>query len=224
MSVWRPALIVILITGPIALSGCFGIFRAEVPSSFLTEGWKRTDTDGGKRWLGLAAEWATVTYEVRPTPTGAIDNGPYPASLSVMSIETPGRLSREEVVDKLDRQLRANAREAGILIDNASRRSGERNLDSGIRTLYFTYEAEISGSSGLFDPGRAARVIGEVGYDERSKITVVAVGLAQTQGGGAVGGSFTNRLHWARLVADPSGSIEGQTRDDGLIFNVRSHD
>lgn len=204
-----------------AAAGCFGSERAVVPDTYLTGGWKETDSGGGQRWLGLAAEWAHVTYQVSPSRSGTLDDGPYPASLQVMTIDTPGRLDREEVAAKLEEQVLENAQAQGVEIDTGSKVQGERNLASGVRSLFFTYHARIGSGSALFDAGREARVIGEVWYDESARVTVLTVGLAQIQGGGATGGYFVDRTHWEKMVADPRGSIEGANGEDGLIYNIR---
>jgi hypothetical protein len=80
----------------------------------------------------------------------------------------------------------------------------------------------VAGAS-LFTPGRDAKVIGEAWFDERSKITVVVVGLAQTQGAGLTGQQYRDTTHWHRMVADPGATIQSPGSADGLIYNVRSH-
>lgn len=213
--------IFLLLSVPL-FAGCVGFQQAVVPSASLTDGWKKVDEGSGERWFGLGAKWAHVTYQVDPPRSGPFDDGPYPASLQVMSIDTPGRLDREEVSEKLDRQVRENARAQRLDIDNTSKRSGERDLASGVRTIWFTYDARIASGSTLFDAGRQARVIGEVWYDEAAGVTVVSVGLAQIQGGGATGQYFVDETHWGRIVADPRGSIGGFRGDDGMIYRVET--
>ena len=206
----------------VVFAGCVGFEQAVVPSSHLPAGWEEVDSGSGERWLGLAAEWAHVTYAIDP-PRGTFDDGPYPASLQLMTVDTPGRLDRDDVSGKLEAQVRDNAAKQRLEIDEASRRSGERTLESGVRTLWFTYEARISSGSPLFDAGREARILGEVWFDEPVGATVVAVGLAQVQGGGTAGQYFTDRSSWEALVGDPTGSIEGVT-GQGMVYGARMVD
>lgn len=213
-------LCILLLAVPL-LSGCLGFQRAEVPDAYLDDGWKVTDSGGGKRWLGIVAEWAHLTYEVNPSQTGVFDDGPYAAALQVFTVDTPGRMDREEVSSKLDEQIRENAEAQRLTIDQGSKRTGERTLDSGVRTIFFTYEARIQAGSPLFDSGMDARIIGEVWYHEPSGNTVVVVGLAQTQGGGATGRYFDDRSNWEVMVGDPDGSVEGVGHDAGMIYHIR---
>lgn len=207
----------------VGLAGCLDLYVAEVPSQYLTDGWHEADRGSGERWYGLAAQWAHVTYETDPPVQGTFDDGPYPASLSVMTIDTPGKMDTEEVSRKVEQQVQENARKQGLILDNASKRQGERDLASGVRSLYFTYDADVGEDRGLFTPGFAARVIGEVWFDEPEATTVVAVGLAQVEGGSALGPTFRDSTTWQRIVADPKGSIGEARADNGLIYNVRSH-
>lgn len=204
----------------VLLGGCFGSSEAVVPDAFLVAGWEQVDSGGGGSWLGEGARWTYVTYAVDPD-AGA--SGPYPAYLSVLSIDTPQRLDREEVRENLETQVKEDAEEQNVGIDEDSRKSGERNLKSGVRTIWFTYEAEIEGGASLFDSGHKARVVGEVWFDERARITVVVVGLAQVEGSGLIR-TYENHEHWVRIIMDPSGGVEGEARgDDGLIYNIRSN-
>ncbi len=190
-----------------------------VPGEFLVEGWEQVDSGGGGSWLGEGARWTYVTYAVDPD-AGA--RGPYPAYLSVLSIDTPKRLDREEVRENLEEQVKVDAEEQNVDIDEQSRQSGERSLKSGVRSIWFTYEAEIEGGASLFESGHDARVVGEVWWDERERITVVAVGLAQVEGSNLLQ-SFENEEHWVRIIEDPSGGIESSAQGEkGLIYNVRS--
>lgn len=215
-AVWTIALLLAVCV----LAGCFGSSEAVVPAEFLVEGWEQVDSGGGGSWLGEGARWTYVTYAVDPDDSA---EGPYPAYLSVLSIDTPKRLDREEVRENLDQQVREDAEEQNVDIDEDSRRNGERNLKSGVRTIWFTYEAEIEGGASLFESGHDAKVVGEVWWDERERITVVAVGLAQVEGSDLLR-SYDNDEHWVRIIEDPAGGIESAAQgENGLIYNVRSN-
>ncbi len=205
----------------VASAGCFGMFEAHVPSPFLTGGWEQTDSGGGGSWLGEGARWSHVSYEVDP-PRGTFDSGPYPGYLTVLSIDAVMPLDNQEVSGNLDEQVQRDAEEQNVQLDQGSRKSGERNLASGVKTLWFTYRGEAEGG-GLFRSGNEVRVVGEVWPDERSRITVVTVGLSQVEGGFAT--THTDHTNWDRIIADPDGAIESRAEgSQGLIYNVRSHD
>lgn len=217
-------MLIVLVVAASALSGCLDVYVATVPDAVLTGGWEETGRRDGERWAGLSTQWAEVTYKTDPAGGGRFGEGPYPASLSVISVSTGGPSDREKIAANLDAQIRDNAQGQDLALDDASRREGERKTDGGLTTRYFTYHATIGAGSTLFQQGQEARVIGEVWYDEPSRITVIAVGLAQIQGRGALGQSFIDDTNWARIVADPSGTIEDHAATDGLIYNVVSHD
>lgn len=207
----------------VLLSGCFETDPvAVVPSEVLTQGWSEKGRDSGSKWYGLAASWTVIEYRVTPERK-TIDSGPYPASLTLMTIDTTSRLEPSEVRDKLERQIRDNAASQDLMLKDGSRAEGTRTLASGVKTTWFHYDAVIGEDSRLFSPGHEARVIGEVGFDERSKITFVAVGLAQVQGSGPTGQYFRDTTHWEKIVQDPDGTIDGHTGNDGLVWNIRSH-
>lgn len=200
-------------------SGCFGVFRAEVPDDLLTDGWAVADTGGGKRWLGLAAEWKFVLYEFNRTAFG----GPYPASLTVLSLETLGSQDKGELRGALDAQVGEAAKRQGIALHEETRTQGERQVRAGPNTQWFVYEGTSQPSSDLFNPGQDVRVIGEVWNDDEGGISVLAVGIAQTTGQGPTGRVFPSTVSWEKIVEDPSGSIQGMTGGQGLIWNVESH-
>lgn len=169
--------------------------------------------------MGEGVRWSHRTYEVE----GEGATGPYGAYLTVLSIDTIMQLDREEVARDVDRQIREDAEAQNVEIDDASRRTGERGLASGVNSLWFTYRGEAQGDGGLFRSGNEVRIVGEVWPDERSKITVVSVGLAQVEGGNVF--TYEDLTRWHQIIEDPRGNVESAAvGDDGLIYNVRSHD
>lgn len=203
----------------LASSGCFGVFRAEVPDDLLTDGWAVADTGGGKRWLGLAAEWKFVLYEFNRTAFG----GPYPASLTVLSLETLGGQDKGELRNALEAQVGEAAKRQGIALHEDTRVQGERDVRVGPNTQWFVYEGTSQLSSDLFNPGQDVRIIGEVWNDDEGGISVLAVGIAQTTGQGPTGRVFPSTVSWEKIVEDPAGSIQGMAGGQGLIWNVESH-
>lgn len=201
------------------LAGCFGVVRAHVPDAVLSDGWRETDRGGGQRWLGLAAEWEHVVYETNVTGFG----GPYPASLTLLSLEVLGRLSRGELRDALEEQVRDSAERQGIALEQDSEQRGERRTASRLGTQWFTYRGVASPSADLFNPGQSVRILGEVWNDGRSEISVLAVGMAQTTGPGPTGRFFPDLQSWGKIVADPDGTIDGARGTEGLVWNVVSH-
>jgi hypothetical protein len=212
-----------ILLGPVLAAGCFfPLYEAEVPAVYLTDGWDPTGRERGGSWLGEGMRWSQVTYQVVPADD-LLDRGPYPASLMVMSIDTPVPLDTADVIANLEEQVRMNAAAEGVVLREATRRSGDRVLANTVHSTWFTYDARISSESSLFTPGRDAKVHGEAFFDGRSKITVVAVGLAQVQGGTVAGQYHRDDTHWRRIVADPDATIVTPAASDGLVYNVRSH-
>jgi hypothetical protein len=219
----RSSLVPLAVTGLLVVallfSGCFGTYQAHVPEAYLTGGWKEVDSGGGGSWLGEGVRWTHVTYEVE---TQDRERGPFAAYLTVLSVDTIMQLDREEVSRDLDRQIREDAEAQNVRIIDGSRRTGERELASGVKTLWFTYRGEAQGGGGLFRSGNEVRIIGEVWPDERSRLTAVTVGLAQVEGGTIF--TRTDLTNWHKIIMDPRGSVDGAAQgEDGLIYNVRSH-
>jgi hypothetical protein len=215
-----PWVLALLLVASTVVSGCTGVFAAHVEPSVLENGWTEDEDqrDESKSFLGIGYQQATRVYTFDENRV----NGPYPAQLVVVSIRILGGSSRSDLFERLDEAVQNVMEEEGIELDAASRREGDRTLSQGQDSVWFTYKGQAMGGATFFDQGRQIRILGEVFNDDRSSITVLHIGLAQITGSSILTGQ-ENTSQWSKIVGDPSGTIEGYKRNDGLAHNVVAH-
>ncbi len=227
----RPVLVVALLA-TVALAGCFEPYRVHVPAATLeASGLDWNVTKGAVH----GSTFKTKTTETRYVHTPTSDP-PYPGVLQVFSIRGGAR-SLDDLIDVAHDILEDAVAREGIVVNQDLDSEGARTLKSGVKTVWFSHEGRIPSASSdsiLFTGGDdlIVRVLGEVGYDGKSKtalvlFTFVQVGTHSDPGlpGGIGGGEAKDLRTWHEIVGDNKGTVDGATvtGDRGLIWNLRSH-
>ncbi len=169
----------------------------------------------------LAGKVTSTRYSFEPS---ADQEPPFTGVLVVFSIRGLSRLQVEELLARAEDAVERFAVEEGIDLDTGHSSDGTRTTAGGATSQWFTRRGTVQGTSGVFADGESVRILGEAWHDGISRTSVVAVATAQTTREGSLLGlqDVTDMRTWNRLVADPSGNIEGQ-RGDGFVYHVVSH-
>lgn len=178
--------------------GCLSLKEAYIPQHLLTDGWYESlgSEEKGSDILGLN-KWSTKVYK----------NGEV-SYLSVTSLKSLIMQSKEELFKRIERDIKDQADRYGIYIIDGSRISGSREVASGHRTTFILY----NGTKGYHN----YRIIGEIWVCSRSGTSIICMGFSDLSDVYGIYG-------WRKIVADPEGSIEGISGNDGLIYNVVCH-
>jgi hypothetical protein len=155
---------------------------------------------------------------------GQSGDGGYPASLVLTTLKLAPTPSEGQLRDILQDQVKTQSEAAGIALQGQATQ-GSRTLADGHATLFFVFTGKVTGSGPLFTTRDAtAKIVGEVWNCGERGTSVAGVGLAQVSTVQSVGGvplpSQDNVGNWRELVADPKGTIDGQTGGDGLLWGV----
>lgn len=218
-------LLVLVLAGVAASAGCLSLDPALVPARLVEgssgDGWRFNQTashdDPRSRYLGLV-RFQALSYE----DPGA--QGGYPARLTVTTLRTVLAPTEEDLRDRAEAHIRDQTQASGITLDGPPK-TGERSLASGYGTLYFVYDGNVSQAQGqYFSRDAPVKILGEVWTCSSSRTSVAVVGLAQVADVRYFGGdpvvSQPDDRNWREIVADPSGTIEGISGGDGLVYNV----
>jgi len=178
--------------------GCLSLKEAYVPQDLLINGWYEDfkDEEKGSSFFGME-KWSTKVYK----------KGEF-AYLSVTSIKFIVMSGREELLEKVESDIKHQAAKYGIEVEPESRISGERKNARGHETSFVIYTGKKN--SHLY------RFIGEVWSCSKSGISVICMGFADISEIDGIEG-------WKKIVGDPEGSIEGIEDSNGLIYNVVCH-
>jgi len=170
---------------------------AYVPDEFLTDGWHedKGEEETGSSYFGIE-KWAIKVYKRGDS------------SLTVASLKTIIMIDKENLLERVENDIFSAAERYGISLDETSEIKGERWLLNGHNSLFVIY----NGSKGY----RHYKFIGEVWSCSKSGISVICMGLADIT-------EIDGLQSWEKMVGDPSGIIDGITRDDALIYNVNCH-
>lgn len=166
-----------------------------------------------ERLFGLEKQ-SSFTYQIR--------NYTYPAYITVTTIKTLFMMSEKDILQKTIETIENEARNQGLLLDNASKISGERQINNSHRTMYVIFNGTDESN------GEKIKIIGETWNCAFSSTSIICIGFAQVT-------DFThnkqdeNLVNWATILKDESGTFvdlyNGNTvfRGNGLIYNVRCH-
>lgn len=206
--------------------GCLEPYRARVDPDVLERAPVEWNVTVGKLqkdgWFG--ARSIETRYRFDPD-----DGPPYPAVLQVFSVRELDRATRGELRTRTERLIEEAVVQYGIVLDRAKDQGGERELGSGVSTLWFTREGRTQTSSGLFQQEATVRVLGEVGYDGRSSTSIVVVALSQVSELQCAPLVCTTAREvrdlrtWINIAGDEEGSIGGATSQNGLVDHLRTH-
>ncbi len=219
----RAAWSVGLAVAALVLAGCVSITVARVPARLLdgASGWfedpARSDASPESSGFGTAKS-QRIAYRDE-----AKDGRGYAGALTVITLRTLISPSDESLREDLRDQVEDVAGRNGIRLDQQVA-TGSRALANRATSLHFLFNGTVTRSDGLFGEDAKVKVLGEVFTCRREKSSVVAVGIAQVTRTRSIGGvpipSDRDATTWTEIVADPSGTIEGQRGGDGLVFNV----
>lgn len=202
-------------------TGCVSLAPAVVPSSHLdvqaNNGWVRdldesTEVEGG--WF---SKQAVKTYEDM-----ANDERGFPGFLQIVSLRGMLSPDREELQERVRERLQQNAREKGLTLDQQVT-EGQRRLANDALSFYVVFNATSEDDSGFFPANAKLKIIGEV-FRCTGGATVIASGSAQVESArqyGPIEDRDYEPRTWAEIVRDPSGTIEGFSGSNGLIYNIQ---
>lgn len=218
-------LLLVLVGVAAASAGCLSLDPALVPARFLQgdsgNGWRFNQTashdEPRDRYLGLV-RFQALSYQ------DPGEQGGYPARMSLTTLRTLLAPSEEDLRERAEEQIRSRAEANGISLAGPPE-TGERTLESGYGSLWFVYDGNATQAQGQFFTRDApVKILGEVWTCSSSRTSVAVVGLAQVADVRYIGGSPVvsqpDDRNWREIVADPDGTIEGVTGDDGLVYNV----
>ncbi|HEB37440.1 MAG TPA: hypothetical protein ENI14_02115 [Thermoplasmatales archaeon] len=181
----------------LSLSGCLELRVAYIPDNLLTNGWHENveKEESGSSYFGLE-KWNILVYE----------NGDVSA-LTITTIKTLIMMDKEELLKKIDSDIRNTCGDYGITIEGQSKVSGSRMLVNGHESRYVIY----NGTKNSED----YKIIGEVWSCSYSGISVMCIGMAKIS-------DIKGLESWREIAGDPYGSIEG-IKGEGLIYNINCH-
>lgn len=219
----------------VALSGCFDPFRVHVPAAVLDASPMEWNvTKGAVHGSTFGAKTTETRYVHLPDDGGP----PFPGVLQVFSLRGSQHRDVDDLLDFTRDVVDEALRREGVNVDEDLDAEGRRELRSGLDTQWFTHTGRISETSddSIFLPSGqediVVKVLGEAGYDGRSKTAVVAIAFVQvgrhTQSnlpGVIPSQDVTDERTWFEVVADRQGSIEGATLPSGrgLLTHLRTH-
>ena len=181
---------------------------AIIEEDILGETWNEdlTERDSYSGFLGLE-KWVSYTY--------SNDNRDYPAYVSVTSFKTLFMMNEEEIRAKTLETIE-QASEQSIILDEATKITGERVTDNGHKTYYIVY----NGSDTSQNPFEEIKIIGETWNCGVSGSSIICIGFAQI-----TDDSATNTDYWEKIIKDAEGTfgLGDHQGEDGLIFNVKCH-
>ncbi|RLG67182.1 MAG: hypothetical protein DRO11_10420, partial [Methanobacteriota archaeon] len=154
--------------------------------------------------------------------TYQVNNYTYPAYVTVTTIKTLFMMSEKDLLQKTIETIENEARSQGLLLDNVSRISGERQINNLHRTMYVIFNGtdEVD--------GERIKIIGETWNCGLSGTSVICIGFAQVTDF-SNGKTGENLVNWAAILRDEVGTFvklyNGDTifKGDGLIYNVKCH-
>lgn len=190
----------------ISLSGCVTLKCSYVPNDFLVNGWYENTSlrNTGLHLLGLE-KWCNIIYEIK---------GKYPASLIVTSLKAIFLEDENELYDIVKDMIKINFND-GILINESSKLSGERNNFNNHKTKYIIYEGiELEKDLDI-------KIIGEVWNCGNTGSSIICVGIAYISN--RENPIIKNTINWEKIVEDPNGNIENYYGGEGLIYNIKCH-
>lgn len=217
-------LVAITFAGLLLLTGCVSLTAAHLPSSVLDvrtgNGWVRNMTGDG--WRGPSGGWFQK-QAVRSYTDDASDDRGFKGFLQITSIRGVLSPNREELQDRVEKRLKADARSKGLELSEKTF-EGTRRLANGALSFYLTFNATQTEQSGPFgEDAGTINIIGEV-FRCTGGATVIVTGSAQVEGRSSVGGIQTSYEYeprtWKEIVQDPQGTIGGFQGSKGLIYNI----
>jgi hypothetical protein len=210
--------------------GCLEPFRAHVDSDALEQSprdWvvtkKKLDSDG---MLGPKSRETLYTHE---PPQSA--QPPYPGALQVFSLRELDRRSTSSLLEWTEDVVDQAVMRENIVLNHQFDDEGERRLENGVRTHWFTRQGRVEEQGDLFLEDVTVRIIGEVGHDGRSDTSFVAVAYVQVDREAqcpVVGGTpipcdpsdQADLSTWIEVVGDPDGSVGGATSANGFLYHL----
>jgi len=185
--------------------------NAYIHHGFLGEDWCEDigERNSGSQLFGLE-KFSSLTYRT---------DGKYPAYLTIMTIKTLVVMSENELRDKTAESIEQSL-EKGIVVDKATKVSGERMLKNEHNTMYIMYD----GNDNSKNPPEKIKIIGEVWNCGPSGTSVICIGFAQITDN-LHDNSEVNISQWEKIVRDEVGTFvtESFRGEDGLIYNVICH-
>jgi len=204
------------------MPGCLDLAPARVPDRFLEgaggNGWSKNFSASQREPVsqGSLVKTQTLVYEDHA-------NSPYVGSLSVITLRALLRPSEEKLRPMISERIKEQAESNGIRIQSGSE-EGTRTDANGAEAFWFVHNGTVE-RPGFFAQSAQVKVYGEIFQCPTQKTDVITVGLAQTTDVKSIGGvvipSDPDYSTWGEIVADPSASIEGYRRSDGLSYNVQ---
>lgn len=209
-----------LLLAALLTAGCVSLSPATIPTSTLDQGtgngWEHDEANSTGIEGGLFTKQAVDAYIDE-----AEDERGHPGRLTMLSLRSLLSPDREELRERVEDELRSNARANGLEISSRSNQ-GERTLGNGASSYYITFEAQAASEGSVFASNAEVRLLGEV-FRCTGGATVVVTGSAQISESQSVGGVPTSEERdartWAEIVRDPSGTIEDH-RGQGLVYNI----
>jgi hypothetical protein len=201
-------------------AGCVSLTPAQIPSQALDagtgNGWEHDEANS----TGVEGGW-TQKRSVDAYLDRADDDRGHPGRLTLVSVRTLLSPDREELRDRVEEQLRENARRNGLELEGQEN-EGQRTLGNGARSFYIVFNATAENQGSVFASNAEVRILGEV-FRCTGGATVIVTGSAQISESESVGGVPTDENRdprtWAEIVRDPSGTVEGY-RGQGLVYNI----
>lgn len=208
----------------VLLPGCLTPFQVRVEPEVLATapGW--VETPGGVEGDFLGPKTRETRYAF---DRDADAPPPFAGSLQVFAIRSVGRLDSGELLDFARDLVDQGAADKNITLD-AGGPSGQRTIDSGVKTSWFVREGRTTQSGDLFEQGVRVRIVGEVGHDGRSDTSFLVIGMAQVSRTnqcpfplpGNCQPEESNLQTWIQVVGDPEGHVQGATSSTGFVDHL----
>jgi hypothetical protein len=131
----------------------------------------------------------------------------YPAYVTVTSIKLFFMMNEADLLETAEETI-FDASKKGIIIQNDTRLTGERDLFNGHKTTYIIY----NGSDNSKEPFEKIRIIGETWNCGNSGTSIICIGVAQITDN-VNNNSIINTTYWDKIVG----------YQNGLIYNVKCH-
>jgi len=166
-----------------------------------------------ERFFGLEKQ-ASFTYQ--------INNGTYPAYVTVTTLKTLFMMSEQDLLQKTIETIENEAKKQGLLLNDTSKLSGQRQIKNLHKTMYVVFD----GTDTLNE--EKIKIIGETWNCASSGTSIICIGFAQVTDF-AHNKTDENLVNWATILKDESGTFvkiyNGNTifKGNGFIYNVKCH-
>jgi len=209
-------ILVVLILGLLSivfviLQNSINIPVAHIPGEILSDEWyEDASLRTSRSYLFGFEQCRSVTYKFKNNDSSAI--------LVIITVKSLGSLSTNELAEKMDYFLQYYTKDKGIIINESSKRSGERVHPNGHKTTYMILRGERQYENITFN----IRLISEAWNCDVSGTSVICVGYSYTTYKSETR-VYEDNSRYKRIVEDQQGSIDGLRGDKGLISNVVCH-